>query len=79
MKTVLITYQGNSYKGNIIREESREPHYYWFIFEDSDMQQKFGDVSFVRKEHGLRPTYALSAEKHSDLFSAIKEVLEKNL
>jgi hypothetical protein len=59
---VSFVYEGIRYTGHVVSSTRIEPHFHWFMFEDAEAIQQYGDSIAFKVENGaLIPLYHLTA------------------
>lgn len=70
----------HEYSGYVISSLNITPHYHWFVFENEELKQKFGDeVGFIFSNGKLRPVNPVLAEKHEKLFEEIRKIVHRHI
>lgn len=75
MRDIQFQYKGQTVSGQIISSTQIEPHYYWFYFKDSNIQDLINDdcIGFKKKADGLHPTRIHTA--HHDLVNTVRDIV----
>ena len=61
MDTLFFTLQGKKYSGHIISNTDGHDQYYWFVFDDDELIEQFGDsIAFHIRNGLLKPVYTYS-------------------
>jgi hypothetical protein len=75
MQYVDFSYQGLSYKGEIVSDPSENPGYCWVVFPDPVLTNLLGDsVAFHFYKGGLQTVYP--QHSHSELLEQLRKQVE---
>jgi hypothetical protein len=76
MDTLYFTFQGKRYSGHIISNKDRADDYYWFVFNDDELIELFGDsVAFQVRKGVAQPVYTYS--RFADLILQLQTLVQQ--
>jgi hypothetical protein len=76
MDTLFFTIEGKKYSGYIISDTNHEDHYYWFVFNDDELINQFGDsIAFYVKQGVAKPVYTHS--RHQELIKQLQLLVQQ--
>ena len=71
-------YKGNTFSGYIISSTDLHPYFHWFLLDDVNLVEKFGDSIAFTEENGiLEPVRVLP--KHAEFIRCVQECVEAHL
>jgi hypothetical protein len=74
---VSFVYNGKRYTGQVVSSTRLEPHFHWFMFDDPEAIEQYGDSIAFKIENGvLIPLYHLTAP---DFVSAVHRCVQEYL
>jgi hypothetical protein len=76
--TASFDFKGMTVTGFIISSTDIQPHFHWFLFDDVNLIDTFGDsIAFKVDEGQLKPVSVIV--KHQDFIEAVKRCVENHL
>jgi len=75
---VSFDFQGITIAGYIISSTDMQPHFHWFLLEDANLIERFGDGIAFKEDNGkLEPVRLLP--KHRDFIVEVRKCVEQNI